>query len=50
MKPTENLSQDTAVVAESLAIMIEKERTIYTLNEDLDPHEPTITLPTIAWH
>jgi hypothetical protein len=42
MKPTEDLSQDTAAVANSLAVMIEKELTTYTCNGYLDPHEPTI--------
>lgn len=42
MKPSQNLSQDATAVAESLVVMIEKERTVYKCSGYLDPREPTI--------
>jgi hypothetical protein len=43
MKPTENLSQDTAAVVDSLSVMIQKERAaMYKCTGYLDPYEPTI--------
>ena len=42
MKPTESLSQDTTAVAASLAVMIEKEHTIYTCKGYLDPSDTII--------
>ena len=42
MKPSENLSQDATAAANSLAVMIEKDRTVYKCSGYLDPREPTI--------
>jgi len=42
MKPSQILSQDAAAAADSLTVMIEKERTIYKCSGYLDPNEPTI--------
>lgn len=44
MKPSQTLFQDTVAAADYLAVVIEKEHTIYKCkcNRYLDPHEPTI--------
>jgi len=46
MKPTENLTRDTVsmAVANSLAVMIEKELSTYTCNGYLHPHESPIII------
>jgi hypothetical protein len=46
MMPTENLSTDTASVADSLSAMIQKELTTYCHHDGyLDPSDPTIITP-----
>ena len=44
--PTENLSRDTAAVAESLSVMMEKELTSYSCEGYLNPADPTMITAT----